>query len=50
MTSEQALARCRTRRSTLIAALHNDPHMHQYFLNKVAGPIVNKLFDCRLIP
>jgi hypothetical protein len=34
----------------VIAALHNDPQMRQYFLNKVAGPIANKLFECRLIP
>jgi hypothetical protein len=34
----------------VIAVLHNDPQMRQYFLNKVAGPIANKLFECSLIP
>ena len=34
----------------IIAALHNDPQMRKYFLDKVAGPIGNKLFECRLIP
>src|SRR5262245_47112815 len=30
--------------------LKNDPQMRQYFLNKVAGPIANKMFDCGMIP
>jgi hypothetical protein len=33
-----------------IAAMKNDPQMRQYFLNKVAGPIANKLFECGMIP
>ena len=33
-----------------IAALKQDPQMRQYFLDKVAGPIANKLFECGLIP
>jgi hypothetical protein len=30
--------------------LKNDPQMRQYFLNKVAGPIANKMFECGVIP
>lgn len=34
----------------VIQALHQDPQMREYFLNKVAAPIVNKLFECGFIP
>ena len=30
--------------------LHNDPKMRQHFLNMVAGPIANKMFECGMIP
>ena len=33
-----------------IEELRKDPKLRQAFLNKVAGPIVNKLFDCGMIP
>lgn len=33
-----------------IQALHQDPQMREHFLNKVAAPIVNKLFECGFIP
>ena len=33
-----------------IAELKNNPDMRQYFINKVAGPIANKMFDCGMIP
>ena len=33
-----------------IQFLHNDAQMRVAFINKVAPPIVNKLFDCGLIP
>ncbi|HXW54331.1 MAG TPA: hypothetical protein VEJ67_01190 [Candidatus Cybelea sp.] len=33
-----------------IAVLHNDPQMRQAFINKVAGPIANKMFECGMIP
>ena len=33
-----------------IDALRNDPQMRQAFFNKVAGPIVNKMFECGMIP
>ena len=33
-----------------IQALKGDPQMRQAFFNKVAGPIVNKMFECGMIP
>jgi hypothetical protein len=30
--------------------LHNDATARTEFLNKVAGPIANKLFECGMIP
>jgi hypothetical protein len=30
--------------------LHSDPQMRTAFINKVAPPIANKLFDCGMIP
>ena len=33
-----------------IEELKKDPQMRQAFLNKVAPAIVNKLFDCGMIP
>jgi len=34
----------------VVEFLHNDPQMRAAFINKVAPPIANKLFDCGLIP
>ena len=33
-----------------IEILHNDPQMRTAFLNQVAAPIANKLFECGMIP
>jgi hypothetical protein len=33
-----------------IQLLRNDPQMRTAFLNRVAAPIANKLFECGLIP
>jgi len=33
-----------------IRMLRNDPQMRQVFINKVAAPIANKLFECGMIP
>jgi hypothetical protein len=30
--------------------LHSDPQMRTVFINKVAAPIVNKMFECGMIP
>jgi hypothetical protein len=33
-----------------IQALKSDPQMRTAFINKVAAPIANKMFECGLIP
>jgi hypothetical protein len=33
-----------------IQFLHSDPQMRALFLNKVAAPIANKMFECGMIP
>jgi|SRR5208283_5821714 len=33
-----------------IAFLKSDPQMRAVFINKVAGPIANKMFECGMIP
>ena len=33
-----------------IKALQGDPQMRQAFFAKVSGPIVNKMFECGMIP
>ena len=34
----------------IIEFLKNDPQMRTIFINKVAGPIANKMFQCGMIP
>jgi hypothetical protein len=33
-----------------IAFLKSDPQMRAVFINKIAAPIANKMFDCGMIP
>jgi hypothetical protein len=33
-----------------IETLHQDPQMREAFINRVAAPIANKLFECGRIP
>jgi len=33
-----------------IQLLHNDPQMRAAFINRVAAPIANKMFECGMIP
>jgi len=33
-----------------IKALQGDPQMRQAFFNKISAPIVNKMFECGMIP
>jgi hypothetical protein len=33
-----------------IQFLHSDPQMRTLFINKVAAPLANKLFECGMIP
>ena len=34
----------------VVQQLKDNPQMRAYFINKIAGPIANKLFDCGMIP
>ena len=34
----------------VVQLLHQDPQMREAFLNRVAAPIANKLFECGMIP
>ncbi|HQR61250.1 MAG TPA: hypothetical protein PLH03_07835 [Methylophilaceae bacterium] len=34
----------------VIHILHDDPQVRTVFLDKIAAPVVNKLFECGLIP
>jgi hypothetical protein len=34
----------------VVGFLRSDPQMQTYFINKVAAPIANKMFQCGLIP
>jgi hypothetical protein len=34
----------------VVQFLHRDPQMRVAFINKIAPPIANKMFDCGMIP
>jgi len=34
----------------IIKMLRNDPAMRTEFLNRVAGPVANKMFECGMFP
>jgi hypothetical protein len=34
----------------VVEFLHNDPKMRAAFIDKIAAPIANKLFECGMIP
>ena len=34
----------------VVQFLKNDPQARTAFINKVAGPIINKMFECGMIP
>ena len=34
----------------MVEVLRNDPQMRTEFINRVAAPIANKLFECGMIP
>jgi len=33
-----------------ITVLRNDPQMRAEFINRIAAPIANKMFDCGMVP
>ncbi len=34
----------------LVGMLKSDPQMREQFINKIAGPVVNKMFECGMVP
>jgi hypothetical protein len=34
----------------VVQLLHDDPTLRRAFIDRVAAPIANKLFECRMIP
>jgi hypothetical protein len=34
----------------IVGLLQSDPQMRQAFFNKISAPIVNKMFECGMIP
>jgi hypothetical protein len=38
------------REQRLIGLLNNDPQMRQAFFDQIAGPVMNKMFTCGMIP
>jgi hypothetical protein len=34
----------------IVTMLRNDPKMRAHFLNEIAGPIANKMFECGMVP
>lgn len=38
------------REQQALQLLHNDPQMRAAFIDKVAAPIANKMFECGMIP
>jgi hypothetical protein len=38
------------REQRAIKFMRDNPNMRTYFINQVAGPIANKMFDCGMIP
>ena len=39
-----------TEEQKVVEFLHNDAQMRTAFINKIAAPIANKMFECGLIP
>ena len=39
-----------TQEQEAIQMLRGDPMVRQYFINKIAGPVMNKMFECGMIP
>jgi hypothetical protein len=34
----------------MVELLRSDPQRRTYFLNKISGPVANKMFECGMIP
>jgi hypothetical protein len=38
------------REQKAVQLLHEDPQMRSAFINRIAAPVLNKMFECRMIP
>jgi hypothetical protein len=38
------------REQEVVNLLRNDPQARQFFINKIAAPVANKMFECGMIP
>lgn len=38
------------RQKEAVQMLRSDPQMRTRFLNRIAGPVMNKMFECGMIP
>ena len=38
------------REQRAVKLLHEDPQMRAAFINKIAAPVLNKMFECGMIP
>jgi hypothetical protein len=38
------------REQELVQLLRNDPNARKEFINRIAGPVANKMFECGMIP
>ena len=47
---QQGQAEDRQKEKEVIQMLRDDPQMRAAFINKVAAPIANKMFECGMIP
>lgn len=34
----------------MVAMLREDPQMRKAFIDRIAGPVVNKMFECGMVP
>jgi len=34
----------------MVQLLRGDPQIRRYFIDKIAGPVANKMFECGMIP
>ena len=48
--SQPAAGRREMMEEKVVEMLRKDPQMRTEFLNRVAGPIANKMFECGMIP
>jgi len=50
LQAQQSGSRTTKAQEAILLQLKKDAKMREVFLNRVAGPIANRLFDCGIIP